>query len=63
MEHNHEFVFIQASIYHGRQIWKQEDRPANWLSNKIYKKNAIKVEKGSYIDTSKEGLIIRKNQQ
>ena len=37
-----------------------EEKAANWVSAKVEAKSAIKVEKGSYIDISKEGLIIRK---
>ena len=41
----------------------QADRPCNWISSRAELKNVIKVEKGSFIDISKEGLIIRRSDQ
>lgn len=41
----------------------QQDRPCNWISSRVELKNAIKVEKGSFIDVNKEGLIVRRSDQ
>lgn len=62
MEEMHEFIQIQASIFLGKEMYEleAEEKAANWLSSKVEAKAAIKVEKGSFIDISKEGLIIRK---
>lgn len=62
LQEEYESIQIQGTIYHGREIYQlMPDRPCNWISSKAEKKNVIKVDKGSFIDISKEGLIIRRN--